>query len=46
MFTIFLNQRKQAKLQWLQEQSQINADNLKNVDMKLVGIPGTKECNV
>jgi len=41
-----LDQRKQAKLQWLQEQSQINADNLNTVDMKLVGIPGTKGCNV
>jgi len=33
-------------LQWLQEQSQINADNLNSVDMKLVGIPGEKGCNV
>jgi hypothetical protein len=30
-----LNQRKQAKLKWLQEPSQINGDNLNNVGVKM-----------
>ena len=29
----FLNQRKQAKMQWVQDSSQINVDNLNNIKM-------------
>jgi len=30
---IFLDQRKQAKMQWLQDPNQSNVDNLNNVKM-------------
>jgi hypothetical protein len=30
-FSELLDQRKQAKLQWLQDPSEINGDNLKNI---------------
>jgi hypothetical protein len=31
----FLDQRKQAKMQWLQDSNQINVDNLKNVRLEV-----------
>jgi hypothetical protein len=37
-----LDQRKQAKLQQLQNPSQSTQDNLNNVDLKLVELSGTK----
>jgi hypothetical protein len=41
-----LQQRKQAKLQWLQYPSEINGDNLTNVDLKSEGISGIKRGNI
>jgi hypothetical protein len=41
-----LNQRKQAKLQWLQDPSEINGDNLKNVDVKPADISGIKRGDI
>jgi hypothetical protein len=40
-----LDQRKQAKLQWLQNPSEINGDNLKNERMK-ADISGIKRGNI
>jgi hypothetical protein len=37
-----LDQRKEAKLQWLQDLIGINGDNLKNVDVKPADISGIK----
>jgi hypothetical protein len=42
----FVDQRKRAKLQWSQDQSQVNAHDLNSADMKLVDIPGTNGCNM
>jgi hypothetical protein len=39
-----LDQKKQARLQWLQDPSKVNGDNLKN--MKPAGISGTKLGNI
>jgi hypothetical protein len=33
---------KQAKLQWLQDPSQINADNVNHTEVKQVNISGTE----
>jgi hypothetical protein len=41
-----LDQMKQAKLQWLQEPSQINGDSLKNVKCKTGDISDTKWRNI
>jgi hypothetical protein len=41
-----LDQRKQAKLQWLQDHSEINGDNLNNVDVKPADISGIKRGNI
>jgi hypothetical protein len=38
----FLHERKQAKLQWLQDPSQINAHNVNNISVKQVKISGTE----
>jgi hypothetical protein len=38
-----VDQRKQAKLKWLQYPSQINASNQNNSSVKLVGISRTRE---
>jgi hypothetical protein len=40
-----LNQRKQAKLQWLQNPSQTNGDNMNNICMKLAKLSGTGGSN-
>jgi hypothetical protein len=40
-----LDQRKQAKLQWLQDPSEINGDNLNNVRRELADISGIKKGN-
>jgi hypothetical protein len=37
-----VDKRKQAKLQWLKDPSQINGDNLKNVRRKPADIPGIR----
>jgi hypothetical protein len=42
----FLDKRKQAKLQWLQNPNQSNGDNLHNVRRELVNISGTKRRNI
>jgi hypothetical protein len=39
----FLGQRKQAKMQWLQDPNRSNLDNLKNVRLELTDIAVTKE---
>jgi hypothetical protein len=36
------DQRKQDKLQWLQDPSKINGDNLNDINVKPAGISGTK----
>jgi hypothetical protein len=41
-----LGQRKQAKMQWLQDPNQSNFDNLTMPDKKLVDISGTKRGNI
>jgi len=41
---VFLDQRKQAEMQWVQDLSQSNVDNL--YDMKLADISGTKIRNI
>lgn len=41
-YSVFMDKRKQTTLQWLQNPSQINADNINNQDIKLVDISGTK----
>jgi hypothetical protein len=41
-----LDQRKQAKLQWLQDPSQINGVNVNNLRRKAKVIPGTKGRNI
>jgi len=40
----FLDQRKQAKMQWLQDPNQTNANNVNNV--QLVDISGTRRRNI
>jgi len=40
---IFLDQRKQVKMQWLQDPNQSNVDNINNVRHKLVEISGKNE---
>ena len=42
----FLDQRKQAKMQWMQDPSQSNVDNLNNVSVKLADISGTKRRHI
>ena len=39
----FLYQRKQAKMQWVQDPTQSNLDNLNNVRRKLADLSGTNE---
>ena len=39
----FLDQRKQAKVQWLNDPNQSNVDNLNSVEWNLVDISGTKK---
>jgi hypothetical protein len=41
-----LHQRKQAKLQWLQDPSEINGDNLNNVRCEPADISGIKRGNI
>jgi hypothetical protein len=41
-----LDQRKQAKLQWLQNPSEINGDNLNNIHLKPAGISGMKRGDI
>jgi hypothetical protein len=41
-----LDQRKQAKLQWLWDPSEISGDNLNNTDVKPAGISGIKRGNI
>jgi hypothetical protein len=41
-----LNQRKQVKQQWLQDPSEINGDNLNNINVKPAGIAGIKRGNI
>jgi hypothetical protein len=41
-----LDQRKQAELQWLQDPSEINGDNLNNETMKQPDISGIKRGNI
>jgi hypothetical protein len=38
-----LGKRKHAKLQWLQDPSEINGDNLNNIRRETSGISGIKE---
>ena len=42
----FLDQRKQATVQWVQDPSQSNVDNLNNKDVQLADISGTKKKGV
>ena len=42
----FLDQRKQAKMQWIQDPSRSNADNLNNVSREEADISGTKRRNI
>jgi hypothetical protein len=42
----FLHQRKQAKMQLVQDPSQSNVDNLNDVTYKLADISGTKRRNI
>jgi hypothetical protein len=44
-FSELLDQRKEAKLQWLHDLSQVNGDN-PNSDMKLAYILGTRRGNI
>jgi hypothetical protein len=41
-----LNQRKNVELQWLQNTSQINVNNLTMKEVKPVELPGTKKENI
>jgi hypothetical protein len=41
-----LEKRKQAKMQWLQDPKQRNADNINNVKRKLLDISRTKRRNI
>jgi hypothetical protein len=41
-----LDQRKQAKLQWLQNPSQMSADNQNNIDVKPIELSGTERENM
>jgi hypothetical protein len=41
-----LDRRKEAKLQWLQDPSEINGDNLNNVRRKVADISGIKRENI
>jgi hypothetical protein len=41
-----VDQRKQAKLQWLQDQSEANEGNLSDIRWKLVDISGTRKGNI
>jgi hypothetical protein len=43
---VFLDQRKQAKMQWLQDPSQSNRDIKTMQDVKLADISGTKRRNI
>jgi len=40
----FLDQNKQAKMQWVGDPSQSNVDNMSSVRHKLADISGTKRC--
>jgi hypothetical protein len=42
-YSILLGQRKQAKLQWLQNQSQVNGDDTHNLNVKFSEISKRKE---
>jgi hypothetical protein len=42
----FLDQRKQAELQWLQDPNQCNVGNVKMQEVSLVSISGTKRENI
>jgi len=42
----FLDQRKQAKMQWVQDPRQSNVDNLNNVRHDLADTAGTKRRNI
>ena len=42
----FLDQRKQAKMQWIHDPSLSNVDNLNNVDVMLADISGTKRRHI
>ena len=42
----FLDQRKQAKMQWVQDPSQSNVDNLNSVRYELAHISGTKRRHI
>jgi hypothetical protein len=45
-FSKLLDQRKQAKLQWLQVPSEVNGDNLNNVRCEAAGTSGIKGGNI
>jgi hypothetical protein len=42
----FLDQRKRVKMQWVQNPSQSNVDNLTMYEVKLAGISGTKRSHI
>jgi hypothetical protein len=42
-YSKLLDQMKEAKLQWLQDPSKVNSDNLNNKNVKPAGISGIKE---
>ena len=42
----FLDQTKQAKMQWVQDPNQSNVDNITMQDVKLADISGTKRRNI
>jgi hypothetical protein len=44
--SLLVVQRKQAKLQWLQDPGEVNEDNLSDVWRKFVGISGTRKGNI
>jgi hypothetical protein len=44
--SLFLDQRKHAKLQWLQNPNQSNVDNVNNISHELADLSGTKRKNV
>jgi hypothetical protein len=46
VFSKFVEQRKRAKLQWLLDQNQINADNLNNVKREAVRYFRNKSENI
>jgi hypothetical protein len=45
-YSELLDQRKRAKLQWLQDLSKINGDNLNNMRLRLVGISRIKRGSI